>query len=328
MSDKSKKLFNLMSQRSGYNPWFSGFELIGKNWDEQDDLNVELSIIIPVFNKAKIIEKQLRCLLSCLTKKAEIILIDDGSIDNSSTLALNLLSTFDYPFTILRTEFPIYETACDCVGLEISSGHYICELQSDIFLNDIGFDRKLIDSLEVNEFCSVSGRCGHSWSYMFSFRQKLTAFLFGNLKFKDIASRGYSVGRVGMKVFDNTVILDSASYIVETNNRGPWLTSKKVISVIGFLNDKEFFLGNDDHDFNWRGFQKGYKAGYVNVNFNSYFEDGSTRQKREGVNFEIYNWLQQNKKGSIKLYKSICMYRFNEFFKILRQFKFKKLLDF
>jgi len=308
MNDKSKKLFNLMSLRSGYNPWFSGFELIGKNWGEQDDIDVELSIIIPVFNKAKIIEEQLRCLLSCLTKRAEIILIDDGSIDNSSKLALNLLSTFDRPFTILRTEFPIYETACDCVGLEISSGHYICELQSDIFLNDIGFDRKLIDSLEVNEFCSVSGRGGHSWSYMFSFWQKLIAFLLGNLKFKDISSSGFSVGRLGMKVFDNKVILDCSSYSVDTNNRGPWMTSKQVISEIGFLNEKEFFLGNDDHDFNWRGFKKGYKAGYVNVNFNSYFEDGSTRQKREGVNLDIYNWLEKNKKGTQKLCWRICSY--------------------
>jgi GT2 family glycosyltransferase len=182
--------------------------------------------------------------------------------------------------------------------LEISSGYYICELQSDIFLNDIGFDRKLIDSLEANEFCSVSGGCGNSWAYMFSLRQKLIAFLFGNLKFKDIFSFGYIIGRGGMDAFDNKVILDCFSYTTDTNNRGPWMTSKKVISVIGFLNEKDFFLGNDDHDFNWRGAKKGYKAGYVNVNFNSNFEDGSTRQKREGVNLDVYNWLQNNKKGS------------------------------
>jgi glycosyltransferase involved in cell wall biosynthesis len=298
MENKSKKLLQLLSNRSGYNPWFSGFELIGENWRERDNFSVELSIIIPAFNKAEIIEQQLRCLLSCITVTAEIILIDDGSIDETSTVALNLLSKCNYPYIILRTKFPIYETACDCVGLEISSGYYICELQSDIFLNDIGFDRKLIDSLEANEFCSVSGRCGHSWAYMFSLRQKIIAFLFGNLKFKDIFSFGYIIGRGGMDVFDNKVILDCFSYTTDTNNRGPWMTSKKVISVIGFLNEKDFFLGNDDHDFNWRGAKKGYKAGYVNVNFNSNFEDGSTRQKREGVNLDVYNWLQKNKKGS------------------------------
>lgn len=299
MENKSKKLLQLLSNRSGYNPWFSGFELIGENWRELDNFSVELSIIIPTFNKAEIIEQQLRCLLSCITVTAEIILIDDGSIDETSTVALNLLSKCNYPYTILRTKFPIYETACDCVGLEISSGYYICELQSDIFLNDIGFDRKLIDSLEANEFCSVSGRCGHSWAYMFTLRQKIIAFLFGNLKFKDIFSFGYIIGRGGMDAFDNKVILDCFSYTTDTNNRGPWMTSKKVISVIGFLNEKDFFLGNDDHDFNWRGAKKGYKAGYVNVNFNSNFEDGSTRQKkREGVNLDVYNWLQNNKKGS------------------------------
>lgn len=133
MENKSKKLLQLLSNRSGYNPWFSGFELIGENWRERDNFSVELSIIIPAFNKAEIIEQQLRCLLSCITVTAEIILIDDGSIDETSTVALNLLSKCNYPYTILRTKFPIYETACDCVGLEISSGYYICELQSDIF---------------------------------------------------------------------------------------------------------------------------------------------------------------------------------------------------
>ena len=312
MNDKNKKLLGLLNNRSGYNPWFNGFELIGENWRDGDNFSVELSIIIPAFNKAEIIEQQLRCLLSCLTVTAEIILIDDGSLDDTARLALNFLSQYDFPFTILRTEFPIYETACDCVGLEISSGYYICELQSDIFLNDIGFDRKLIDSLEVNGFCSVSGRCGHSWSYMFSLWQKIILFLLGDLKFKDILSSGYGVGRLGEKVFDNTVNLDCSSYITDTNNRGPWMTSKKVINVIGFLNEKEFFLGNDDHYFNWRGFKKGYKAGYVNVNFNSYFNDGSTRQKREGVNLDIYNWLTNNKKGSEKLFSNICMHRLNK----------------
>lgn len=316
MNDKSQKLLYLLSNRSGYNPWFNGFELIGENWSVRDNLSIELSIIIPAFNKAEIIEKQLRCLLSCLTLTAEIILIDDGSTDETAQYALNFLSQHDNPFTILRTEFPIYETACDCIGLEISSGQYICELQSDIFLNDIGFDRKLIDALEANSFCSVSGRCGHSWSFMFSLRQKIIAFLFGNLKFKDISSEGYCIGRIGEKVFDNMIIMDCLAYATDTNSRGPWMTSKKVISSIGFLNKEEFFLGNDDHDFNWRGFQKGYKAGYINVNFNSYPEDGSTRQIREGVNLEIYNWLESNKKGSSKLIRSICMHKLNKHFRI------------
>lgn len=44
---------------------------------------MELSVIIPVFNAAKTIERCLNCLLFQLTENDEIIVIDDGSTDNS-----------------------------------------------------------------------------------------------------------------------------------------------------------------------------------------------------------------------------------------------------
>ena len=75
------------------------------------------------------------------------------------------------------------------------------------------------------------------------------------------------------------------------------MTSRSVIDRLGYLDQNQFFLGNDDHDFNFRGSLVGLRCGYLDIQVKSNPGDGSTRQSRTGLNLEVYEWLKKNRPG-------------------------------
>jgi hypothetical protein len=110
------------------------------------------------------------------------------------------------------------------------------------------------------------------------------------------------VGLMGKRIFTNNPVNMSdleSIYIGETNARGPWMLRRSDLVSLDYLDEKNFFLGNDDHDYNRRIFERfGKRAGYIPVKQVSYEHDGSTRKVRAGKNLEIYNYLKNEKTGS------------------------------
>jgi glycosyltransferase involved in cell wall biosynthesis len=88
------------------------------------------SIIIPLYNKAKYIEKTLQSIVNQTFKEFEIIVVDDGSTDNSLVVAKNfIVSKFQ--------NFKIIEQANSGVSIARNNGvkaakyDYICFLDAD-----------------------------------------------------------------------------------------------------------------------------------------------------------------------------------------------------
>jgi len=289
-----------------FNPWFSGFELIDKNWTRGAGLaEIETSIIIPTFNKEKIIASHLNSVINSLTTNAEIILVDDSSQDSTIEISRKLLSDSNMNYTILHSKTPIYETACDNVGFYLASGEYICDVQSDLIVSEKGFDRKLSSALDKYKLASVSGRCGHSWYQILSPVDRLKSHINRKSGYEQLFSKNRIVGHAGADIFEGNRKIDNSVYISDTNNRGPWMTTRGVINKIGYLDQNNFFLGNDDHDFNLRAVAGGGRCGYSNVVTFSNPADGSTRQERSGLNLEVFEWLVKNKKGTKLLHSKI-----------------------
>ncbi|OWT33403.1 hypothetical protein BGI41_02605 [Methanobrevibacter sp. 87.7] len=94
----------------------------------------EVSVIIPVYNASKYIEKTLKSLVSQSFKDFEIILVDDGSEDDSVNIINEFLLNYDFTFIVDSQEDKGVSSARNR-GLELASGKYIIFLDDDDILN-------------------------------------------------------------------------------------------------------------------------------------------------------------------------------------------------
>jgi glycosyltransferase involved in cell wall biosynthesis len=276
-------------------PFLEPFEVISIN---RSNSKPNVSVIIPVFNKERIVCSMLDNLIASLTTNYELIIIDDASSDNSKEIITNYLKNKDIRHVFISTSVPIFETACDNLGFFIAEGFYLLEIQSDMIIHDKGFDKRMIDALNNNKFSSVSGRSCHSWFdvlgpklkiiSILKLKSSISLFLFGT------GEKGY----VGKNLYDNILVgspLLGEVYEADTNCRGPWLINKYLLNTIGPLDTDKFFQGYDDLDFNLRGSELGFRSGYTPIIMTCDPKESSGKQNKNNVNKKIFEYLSNNK---------------------------------
>lgn len=97
--------------------------------------NVIFSIIIPCYNCEKYIEKTLKSIINQTFKNIEVIIVDDGSTDNSVKISENILNNYGFNFKIIRQENQGVSIARN-IGLKNSIGKYVYMIDSDDFIDD------------------------------------------------------------------------------------------------------------------------------------------------------------------------------------------------
>ncbi len=113
----------------------------------KNNLNIFFSIITPVKDGAKYIDGYLNCLYSQLFKDWEVIIIDDGSLDNSFDI-LYCKTINDCRFRVLKNNYKkLIDTPYQArnFGLDNAMGKYICFLDID----DIWLPNKLKRQYEL-----------------------------------------------------------------------------------------------------------------------------------------------------------------------------------
>jgi glycosyltransferase involved in cell wall biosynthesis len=96
-------------------------------------MNPEVSIIIPVFNNSRYIEKTLLSLINQSFKDFEVIIINDGSSDDSIEITDSILSQSNIPYQIFSQENKGVSVARN-KGLDLASGNYIVFLDGDDYI--------------------------------------------------------------------------------------------------------------------------------------------------------------------------------------------------
>ena len=91
---------------------------------------MRFSVIIPLYNKAPYIEKALRSVMVQTFSDFEIIVVDDGSKDDSATVAEKVLSESTLPHQLIRQENAGVSMARNN-GVACSHGDYLCFLDAD-----------------------------------------------------------------------------------------------------------------------------------------------------------------------------------------------------
>ena len=89
----------------------------------------KISVIIPVFNVEKYLNECIHSVLNQTYKNLEIILVDDGSLDNSGKMCDDFAKQDSRIVVIHKTNGGL--SSARNVGIEISTGAYLSFVDSD-----------------------------------------------------------------------------------------------------------------------------------------------------------------------------------------------------
>jgi len=103
-----------------------------------------ISIIIPVYNIEKYISNSIKSIINQTDKDFEVIIIDDGSTDNSIAIAQKLLKNTNINYKIIKQKNSGVSAARN-TGIKHSNSNYIYFLDGDDFI-----DNKTIEVLKKN----------------------------------------------------------------------------------------------------------------------------------------------------------------------------------
>ncbi|MBX9136408.1 MULTISPECIES: glycosyltransferase [unclassified Clostridium] len=114
-----------------------------------------ISIIVPVYNVEKYLEKCIESILNQTYENIEIILVDDGSTDNSLNIC-NFYASKDKRIKVIHQENRGVSYARN-VGLNLAKGDYIGFVDSDDYIEDNMYEILINDILENDSDISICG---------------------------------------------------------------------------------------------------------------------------------------------------------------------------
>jgi glycosyltransferase involved in cell wall biosynthesis len=270
--------------------------------------------VVPVFNHATTIAGCLAKIIDNAEGSVDIVVIDDGSEDSTAKAVAAVFAGADLQNVgtalLVHNPAPIYETACDNQGFVLARTEYVIEVQADISIEEPGYDTRLLRPLVARHGVSaVSGRLVHSYD-----------LLVGRRGWREYPARRFvnrllnrdSVGLMGRKIFSESSSqqLVARYYMGETAARGPWALRTSDLRELGYLDEANFFLGYDDHDFHRRMLvRSGQLPVYAPMRIWSPESHGATRRPRSGLNVDIHTELARTRTGSRELAEFLESYR-------------------
>jgi 8-oxo-dGTP pyrophosphatase MutT (NUDIX family) len=124
----------------------------------------KVSIVIPFHNTGKYIEKCLDSVAKQSYKNIEVILVNDGSTDNSEDICESYVKS-DNRFSLVKLKKNMGPAVARNTGLDFVTGNYICLIDSDDYIHE-DFVSKLLstatqsnaDIVECQNYCSIDGK--------------------------------------------------------------------------------------------------------------------------------------------------------------------------
>jgi glycosyltransferase involved in cell wall biosynthesis len=119
-------------------------------------MNVKISVIVPVYNAGKYLERCLKSLVEQSLQDIEIIVVNDGSDDNSSVIAENYKRE-NPNIQVKHLKENRGVSNARNIGIEISTGEFITFVDGDDWVEDFIYE-KLYEVAKIE--CADIAMCG------------------------------------------------------------------------------------------------------------------------------------------------------------------------
>lgn len=219
------------------------------------DLIPLVSIIIVNYNGKKYLEKCLGSLAGCNYKKTEIILVDNGSTDDS----MNYVNRYYPGVGVINLDKNYGYAEANNIGAKKAQGEYLLFLNNDT----------IVTSDFVTELITVATR-DENIAICQSLLLKPDGQVDSSGDFVDTLGRAYSSKNKPADI-RNILSARGASMIIQKN----------VFWELGGF-DKNYFVSFEDVDLGWRAWIKGYKVVLVPKSV-VYHMAGQTVQKLDSL---------------------------------------------
>jgi len=195
---------------------------------------MKFSVIIPVYNGEKFISRAIESVLSQTCEDWELIVINDGSTDNTFDIVNTYSKTDSRIKPINRSENSGRPAVARNLGLREAKGQYVAFLDSD----DIYYPEKLSEVIKVFEADESVGLVCHGEKHLVDGKVKKVDFYGPYEKYEDLLFRGNSL---------------STSAVV---------FRKDCLQKAGNFSERLEFRGVEDYDF-WMKLSRFCKISYL-----------------------------------------------------------------
>ena len=162
---------------------------------------MRLSIIVPSYNTEKYLQRCLDSLTRMDEKDIEILLVDDGSSDNTGKICDEYAERF--PFVKVFHQENSGVSAARNKGIKLATGKYVCFVDSDDFVNESGI-KEILDSLDKNEsvpmavhgFCKISDQEEKKYYYPYKGNETYKIVTGKELIYSVFNGPGYAVAKI------------------------------------------------------------------------------------------------------------------------------------
>lgn len=110
-----------------------------------------ISVIIPNYNNEKYLKQCIESVINQTYKDIQIIIIDDGSTDNSEKIINDFIEKYSTIKIVYFRQHNLNGAVARDRGLEFASGEYIYFLDSDDYLSDDAVFEKMIGDIKDND---------------------------------------------------------------------------------------------------------------------------------------------------------------------------------
>lgn len=102
---------------------------------------IKVSIIVPVYNSEKFLERCIMSLIDQTLSEIEIILVNDASIDNSLFIMNSFKKKYPNKIKVVDSKINLKQGGARNLGLDVAAGEYIGYVDSDDFVDSTMYEK-------------------------------------------------------------------------------------------------------------------------------------------------------------------------------------------